>query len=128
LFDYRIEGVAARALDSQKMPVSSMTFRFAIVAHDIHNTLQISRHGVLSNISGTGFPSSCHTLLTDYRLFANGASIIKASQFSKAVRMNGMATWKILWRLARREHVFPADGAIVFVLVFEALMSIKDAD
>ena len=39
-----------------------------------------------------------------------------------------MTTRQVLRRLTRREHVFTTDGAIVLVLVLEALMSIKDAN
>ena len=42
--------------------------------------------------------------------------------------MNGMPTGQILWRLSRGEHVFSTDGTIVLVLVFEALMSVKDTN
>lgn len=40
--------------------------------------------------------------------------------------MNRMPARQILRRLTRREHVFPADGAVVLVLVPEALVSVKD--
>jgi hypothetical protein len=42
--------------------------------------------------------------------------------------MNGMTTRQILWGLPRRKHVLSAYRAVVFVLVLEALMSIKHAN
>jgi len=124
----RIERIASWALYSKEMPLAIIRLRFAVVAHDINNALQICRHGVFRNIPSSCFPSGCHTLLTHYRLFANGTAIIKAGQFTEAMRMNGMATRQILWRLARRKHIFATNRAIVLVLVFEALMRLKDTD
>ena len=37
-----------------------------------------------------------------------------------------MTTRQVLRRLTRREHVFTTDGAIVLVLVLEALVRLKD--
>jgi hypothetical protein len=126
LFHHGIERIATGALDTQKVPIASVRFAFAIIAHDIDHSLQIPRHGMFGNISRPGFPRGRHALLRDDRLFANGTTIIKASEFAKTVGMNRMSTWQILWRLAGRKHVFAADGAIVLVLVLEALMRIKD--
>ena len=42
--------------------------------------------------------------------------------------VDGMTTREILGRLPRRKHIFTADGAIVFVLVLEALVCIEDTD
>jgi hypothetical protein len=39
-----------------------------------------------------------------------------------------MTTWQVLRRLTRRKHIFSTDRTIVFVLVLEALVGIKDAD
>ena len=105
-----------------------MGFDFAIVAHDIHNPLQIRRHGVFRDITSPGFPSSCHRLLTNNSLFTNGATVVKARKFSKAVGVNGVSAGQILRRLATAEHVFTANWTIVFILVLEALVRLKDRD
>lgn len=42
--------------------------------------------------------------------------------------VNGMATGKILWTLAGGKHVFATDGAIVLVLVLEAIVRCKDCN
>jgi hypothetical protein len=110
------------------MPVASVTLGLAVVTHNVYHSLKISRHGMLGDISGACFPSSRHGLLGYDRLFANGASIIKAGKFAEAMRMNRMTTRQILGRLAGREHIFSADRAIVLVFVLEALVSIKDTD
>jgi hypothetical protein len=83
---------------------------------------------MLGNISCSGLPCSRHGLLRDYRLFANGATIVKASKFAKAMSMNRMSARQILRRLTRRKHIFSAHWAIVLVLVLETLMSVKDTD
>ena len=105
-----------------------MRFCLAIVAHDIDNTLQIRGHGMFRNISGTGFPRGGHTLLADHSLFANGTAVIKARKFAEAMRVDGVSAGQILWRLARTEHIFSADWAVVLVLVLEALVGIEYAN
>jgi len=40
--------------------------------------------------------------------------------------MDSMATWQILWRLARGKHVLSAHGTVIFILIFETTMSIKN--
>ena len=67
-------------------------------------------------------------MLTNDRLFANGASIVKTGQFTKAMGVNGVSARQILGRLATAKHVFAANGAVVFVLVLEALVRLKDRD
>lgn len=42
--------------------------------------------------------------------------------------VNGVAAWQILWRLARRKHIFAADRTVVLVLVLEAVMTMEDID
>ena len=42
--------------------------------------------------------------------------------------MNGMSAGQVLRRLSRGKHVFSADGAVVLVLILEALVGIKDTD
>ena len=104
-----------------------VTLGLAVIAHDIDHALQISGHGMFGNVSGAGFPSRRHALLTHHRLFANWAAVIKASQFSEAMRMNGMSARQVLRRLTRRKHVFTAHRTVVLVLVLEALVCVKDA-
>lgn len=128
LFHDCVERVASRALNTQKVPLPAVTFALTIVAHNVHHALQIGRHGMLGNVPSPGFPSRCHALLTDDRLLADGAPIIKAGKFSETVRMNGVSAGQILRRLARREHVFAAYRTVVLVLVLEALMRTVDAD
>jgi len=105
-----------------------VTLGLTVIAHDIDHALQISRHGMFGNVTSPGLPGRRHALLTHHRLFANRATVIKASQFSEAVCMYGMATRQVLRRLARREHVFAADRTVVLVLVLEALVRVKDTD
>jgi hypothetical protein len=102
-----------------------MTLAFAIIAHDVDNSLKITRHGVLGNISCTSFPCCRHGLLRHDRLFANWASIIKPRELAKAVGMDCMSARQILRRLTRREHVLSADWTIVLVLVLETLVGVK---
>jgi hypothetical protein len=128
LFDNRIEGRANRALNTQKMPLPTMRFSFTVVAHDIHNTLQIGWHGMFRYIPCPSLPGRCHALLTHDCLLANGATVVKAGQFAKTVGVNGVTARQILRRLTGREHVFATDGAVVLVLVLEALVSVKDTD
>jgi hypothetical protein len=128
LLDDRIERVAIRALNTKEMPLPSGTFGFAIIAHDIHNPLQVGGHGVLGNVSSAGFPSSRHTLLTHDCLFTDRATVIESREFPETVGVNGVSARQVLWRLPRGEHVLAADGTVVLVLVLEALMGIKDAD
>ena len=128
LFYHRIEGRTARALNPEKVPLSSMRLGFTIVAHDIDNSLKIGWHGVFGDIPGSCLPGRCHGLLTNNRLFANGASVIEPRQLPKAMSVNGVSTRQILGRLATAEHVFTAYGAVVFILVLEALMRLKDRD
>ena len=97
LFYHGVEGVTGRTLNTQKVPIASMTLGFTIVAHDINHTLQISRHGVFGNVSCSCLPRGCHGLLRHDRLFANGATVIKSGQLAKAMGMNGMSTRQILW-------------------------------
>jgi hypothetical protein len=117
-----------RALYTEKMPVTPRGFRLAIVAHDIDNPLQIVGHGVFGNVSSSGFPRCGHTLLTDDSLFTNGAAVIKAGKFTKTVGVNCVPARQVLWRLARTEHVFTTDGAVVLVFVLEALVRVKHTD
>ena len=88
LFDDGIERTATGALNAQKVPLPVRRFGFAIVAHDIHHTLQIGGHGVFRNVSGPRLPGRRHALLTDDGLFANGAAIVKSGEFAEAVCMN----------------------------------------
>jgi hypothetical protein len=88
LFHDRIERIATWALNAQEMPLPPATLGFTIVAHDIYHSLQICGHGVFRNVSGSGFPGCRHALLTHDRLFANRATVIKASQFSEAMGVN----------------------------------------
>jgi hypothetical protein len=81
---------------------------------------------MFGNISGSCFPGCCHALLRDHGLFTDGAPIIKSSQFTEAMGMNGMSTRQILRRLPGGEHIFAANGTIVLVLVLEALVCIED--
>jgi hypothetical protein len=71
------------------VPVATTTLGLTIVAHDIDNPLKIRRHWLFGNVSSTSFPSGSHALLRDYSLFANGAAIVKARKFAKAMSMNG---------------------------------------
>jgi hypothetical protein len=128
LFHNRIEGVALWALDSQKVPVAPMTFCLTIIAHDVYYTLQITGHGMLRNVSRSGFPRGCHRLLGHDRLFTNRAAVIKPGQLSKAVSMNRMTTRQVLRRLPGGEHVFPTYRAVVLVFVLETLVSVKHTD
>jgi hypothetical protein len=128
LFDDRIERVAARALDTKKMPLSPVTFGFAIVAHNIHNPLQIGGHGMFRNIPSAGFPGGRHTLLTDNCLFTDRATVVKPREFPETMGVNRVSARQVLRRLTRGEHVLTADGTVVLVLVLEALVGIKDTD
>lgn len=123
-----IKGRATRTLDPQEVPLAAVRFRFTVIAHDIHNTLQIRWHGVFGDITCPGFPRSCHGLLAHNRLFANGATVVEACKLSKAVGMDGMSARQILGRLATAEHIFTADWAVVFILVLEALVRLEDRD
>lgn len=116
------------ALDPQKVPISCMTLRFAIVAHNVYHSLQIGGHGMLRNVSRPGLPGRRHGLLRDDRLFANGTTVIETSKFAKAVGVNRMPTGQILGRLSRRKHVFAAYRTIVLVLVLETPVGFKDID
>jgi hypothetical protein len=127
LFHDCVERVASRALNAQKVPVAIGALGFAIIAHDIDNSLQVGGHWVFRNVSRSCLPSGCHALLADHSLFANGTAIIKARKLSKAVRMNGMSARKVLRGLPAREHVFTANWTIVLVLVSKALVRVKDA-
>lgn len=128
LFDHRIEGATVTALDPQKVPVLSVAFRFAIVAHNVHYPLQVAGHRVLGNVSRAGLPRSGHRLLRDHRLFANGAAVVKAGQFAKAVCVDGVAAGQILGRLARGKHVLSAYRAVIFVLIFETPVGVENVD
>lgn len=110
------------------MPVPSVALGLTIVAHNIDDPLQVGRHGMFRNVSRPGLPGCRHGLLGNDCLFANGAAIIKSSQFAEAVGMNGVAAGQVLRRLARGEHIFSTDGTVVLVLVLEALVGVKDAD
>jgi hypothetical protein len=125
LLDHCVKGATIGALDAEKVPLSIGRFGFAIVTHDVHDALQVGRHGVFRNISGTRFPCRCHGLLRYDSLFANWAPIIKAGEFAEAVCMDGVSTREILRRLTRRKHVLTAYRAIVLVFVLEALMGSK---
>jgi hypothetical protein len=103
------------------VPLPTNAFGLTVIADDINNTLQISRHGVFHNISRPSFPGRCHALLGHHRLFTNRAAIIEAGEFAKAVRVNGVTAWQILRRLAGSEHIFAADWTIILVLVLEAV-------
>jgi hypothetical protein len=83
---------------------------------------------MLCDISGACFPGSSHGLLGHHRLFANGASVIKACKFAEAMSMNRMTARQVLGRLPGREHIFSADRAIVLVFVLETLVSVKNTD
>jgi hypothetical protein len=128
LLDDRIERVAIRALNTKEMPLSPGTFGFAIIAHDIHNPLQVGGHGMLRNVPSAGFPSSRHTLLTHDSLFTDRATVVEPRKFPEAVGVNGVSARQVLWRLTRGEHVLAADGTVILVLVLEALVGIKNAD
>jgi len=128
LFDHRVEGAAVTALDPQKVPVSGVAFRFAIVAHNVHYPLQVRGHRVLGNVSGAGLPRSGHRLLRDDRLFANGAAVVETGQFAKAVCVDGVAAGQVLGRLAGGKHVLSADRAVVFVLIFETPVGFENVD
>jgi hypothetical protein len=110
------------------MPVASVTLGLAVVTHNVDHSLKVSRHGMLCDISGACFPGSSHGLLGHHRLFANGASVIKAGEFAEAMSMNRMTARQILGRLPGREHIFSADRAIVLVFVLETLVSVKNTD
>ena len=79
-------------------------------------------------IAGPGFPCGGHGLLTDHRFLANRTAVVEASQLPEAVRMNGVSTRQVLRRLPRGKHIFSAYRAVVFVLVFQALVRFKDSD
>jgi hypothetical protein len=108
------------------VPYQARTLGFTVVTHNVNNTLQIRWHGVLRNISSPCFPGCGHALLRHHGLFTDGAPIIKSSQFTEAMGMNGMPTGQILRRLPGGEHIFAANGTIVLVFVLEALVCIED--
>lgn len=116
------------ALDTEKVPLLSVTHLLAVNAHDINDALKLFWHGVFRNLSPSSLPSSCHTLLADNRFLAEWASIIKTCKFSKAMRVNRMTTGEILGRLPAAEHVFIANTAIVLVLVWDALVRVEDTN
>jgi hypothetical protein len=128
LLDDRIERVTIRTLDTKEMPLPPGTFGFAIIAHDIHNPLQVGGHGMLRNVPSTGFPGRRHTLLTHDSLFTDRATVVESCEFPETVGVNGVSARQVLWRLTRGEHVLAADRTVVLVLVLEALMGVKDAD
>lgn len=128
LFHDRVKGRTARTLNAQKVPLTSGRFGLTIVAHNIDNPLQVGRHGMFGNIPGPGLPGRRHGLLTDHRLFANRTTVIKAGQFAEAVGVNRVTTGKVLRRLATAKHVLAADGTVVLVLVFEALVRLEYRD
>lgn len=109
-----IEAVALRALHTKKVPVPHVTLGSTVVAHNIHHPHQIGWHGLFGDISRTRFPRGCHALLGHDCLFADGTSIIKASQLAKAMSMDCMTARKILGRLPGREH---AREGMCYVLV-----------
>jgi hypothetical protein len=78
-----------RALYSKKMPVATATLGFTIVAHDVDDTFEIRGHGLFGNVSRASFPGCRHALLAHHRLLANGTAVVKASQLTKAMSMNG---------------------------------------
>jgi hypothetical protein len=128
LLHHRVEGVAFRALNAQKVPFAVVTLGFAVVAHDVDNALQVAGHGMFGNVPGARFPCGGHALLADDRLFANGAAIIKAGKLAKTVCVNGVSAGKILGRLSAGKHVFATHRAVVLVLVAKALMGVEDTD
>jgi hypothetical protein len=128
LLNDRIERVAIRALNTKEMPLPPGTFGFAIIAHDIHNPLQVGGHGMFRNVPSSGFPGGCHTLLTHDCLFTDRATVVESREFPETVGVNGVSARQVLWRLTRGEHVLAADRTVVLVLVLEALVGIKDAD
>ena len=79
-----------RALNAKEVPLQAGAFRFAIVAHDINDALQVRGHGVFGNIAGPGLPRRGHTLLTDDRFLTNRTAVIKARQFTEAMGVNGV--------------------------------------
>jgi hypothetical protein len=121
-----IEGIAAGALNPQKVPYQSWTLGFAVITHNVNDTLQIRWHGMFRNISSACFPGCRHALLRHHGLFTDGASVVKSGQFTEAMGMNCMSTGQILRRLPGGEHIFPANGTIVLVLVLETLMRVEN--
>lgn len=114
------------ALNPQKVPVACVALRFAVVAHDVYYPLQVTRHRVFRDVSRASLPCGRHRLLGHDGLFTNRAAVIETGQLAKAMGVNGVATGQILGRLARREHVFSAYGTVVFVLVLETPMGVKN--
>lgn len=128
LLDNGVERAARRALNTKKVPVSSMTLCFAIVAHDIDDTLQVGRHWLLRNITSTSFPCCRHALGRHDSFLADWTTIIKAGKLTETMRMNRMTAGQVLRRLARGKHVFATDGTIVLVLVLEAIVRTEHMD
>lgn len=125
LFHNGIKRVTGGTLNAQKVPLSLMRLRFAIVTHNVDYTLQISGHGLFGNIPGACFPGGSHTLLTYHCLFANRATIVKASELSETMSMNRVTTGQILRTLSRRKHVFSTDRTIVLVFILKAIVRVK---
>jgi hypothetical protein len=128
LLDDRVKRVAIGTLNTKEMPLSPGTFGFAIIAHDIHNPLQVGGHGMLRNVPSAGLPGCRHTLLTHDSLFTDRATVVESREFPETVGVNSVSARQVLRRLTRREHVLATNGTVVLVLVLEALMGIKDAD
>lgn len=101
LLDDRIERTASRTLDTEEMPLTTMTPCFAVVAHNVDHSLQIGWHGMFRNITRPCFPCRRHAGLTDDSFLTDRASIIETGKFPEAMRVYGMATWQILRRLPR---------------------------
>jgi len=106
------------------MPVEILGF--AVVAHNIDNSLQVLRHGLLGNVASASFPCCRHTLLRHDRLFANRTTVVETCKLAEAMGVNGVTAGEILRGLPGGKHIFATHGTIVLVLVLETIVREKD--
>lgn len=125
LFDYSVKGSAMAALYPQKVPIPVRSLCLAIIAHYVNGPLQIRRHGMFCNITSSCLPSRRHGLRRNHGFLAYRTTIVEACQLAKTMSVNCVTTGQVVRRLTRGKHIFPANRAIVFVLILEATVRIE---
>jgi hypothetical protein len=115
------------ALNSQKVPGSSIIRPFTVVTGHVHHPTELGWYRLQGDSVRHGGPRGHHPLPCLGRLFADGTATVVRRQVTKAFPVNRVPAGHFVRRTATAKEVFLAHGAVALILARLAIMIVKQA-
>jgi len=119
---HRVEGRARPALNPEEVPGPVLVRPLAVVAHNGDGLRKVGGDRLQLDAHGHRVPGWLHPLVRLGRLLAHGTARVVRGQLPEAVPVDGMAAGHLVRRRAGAEEVLLADGAVLHVLAYLAVV------